>query len=74
MEKRWFRSWPIDMPKNLVYPEMSMGQMLRQTSTHSSARTAIVFRDIRLSYAQLDEYTDRFASGLVDAGVRKEIV
>lgn len=71
MEKTWFRSWPIDMPKNLVYPEISMGQMLRRASTHSSARTAIMFREIRLSYAQLDEYADRFASGLVEAGVQK---
>lgn len=60
------------MPKELVYPNLSMGEMLRNASSHTPNGTAIVFRDITISYAQLNEYTERFAAGLVETGVKKD--
>lgn len=72
MERPWFRIWPDGMPKELVYPNLSMGEMLRNASSHNPNVTAIVFRDITISYAQLNEYTERFAAGLVETGVKKD--
>ena len=72
MERPWFRIWPDGMPKELVYPNLSMGEMLRNASSHTPNGTAIVFRDITISYAQLNEYTERFAAGLVETGVKKD--
>lgn len=72
MERPWFRIWPDGMPKELVYPNLSMGEMLRNASSHTPNGTAIVFRDITISYAQLNEYTERFAVGLVETDVKKD--
>ena len=72
MERPWYRIWPDEMPKELVYPNLSMGEMLRNASSHNPNVTAIVFRDITISYAQLNEYTERFAAGLVETGVKKD--
>ena len=65
------RFWPHEMAKNLIYPKMSMGDMLRKASSHNADGTAIIFGDIAISYAQLDKYTGRFAASLARIGIVK---
>jgi long-chain acyl-CoA synthetase len=71
LERPWFRIWPDGVPRELVYPNLSMGEMLRNASSHNPNGTAIVFRDITINYAQLNEYAEKFAAGLAETGVKK---
>jgi len=49
---------------------LNLAMMLRESAQAHPHRTAIVLDDERLSYADLDAATDRFAAGLVRHGVR----
>ena len=66
-----FKSWPKDWPKSLNYPEIPVYAFLDQTATRIPNRRAIVFGGMELTYSQLKELSERFASALDDMGVQK---
>lgn len=70
-DKPWFRSWPVDMPRTLTYPDVALHGILRKTAREHSAKTAIVFNGGEISYAELDVLSDRFAASLVALDVMK---
>ncbi|MEE8541495.1 MAG: long-chain fatty acid--CoA ligase [Desulfobacterales bacterium] len=66
-----FKSWPDQWPKNLNYPELPVYSFLDQTAARVPNRIAIIFGGMELTYGQLKELSDRFATALDDMGVRK---
>lgn len=50
---------------------MNLRLMLEQTARHYGSKTAIVFGDSRLSYAELDEASTKVANALIKMGVSK---
>ncbi|MFZ5865948.1 MAG: class I adenylate-forming enzyme family protein [Thermodesulfobacteriota bacterium] len=66
-----FKAWPMDWPKSLNYPEIPVHEFLYQTAARVPNRIAIIFGGMELTYAELKELSDRFASALDDMGVRK---
>ncbi|MBR6825165.1 MAG: amino acid adenylation domain-containing protein, partial [Oscillospiraceae bacterium] len=55
-------------------PEQSFPEMLRETAKFMPDHTALVFREERLSYGELDCQTDAIASALLNRGVNREDV
>jgi fatty-acyl-CoA synthase len=53
--------------------EITLGRLLHETAARFPDNEALVYadRDFRLTYAQLDDLTDRLAKGLMALGVRK---
>jgi 2,3-dihydroxybenzoate-AMP ligase len=47
----------------------NLGELLRETARRFPRRTALVFGQKRITYAQLDEMTDRIAEGLERVGM-----
>ncbi|MEW6529508.1 MAG: AMP-binding protein [Thermodesulfobacteriota bacterium] len=66
-----FNAWPMDWPKSLNYPEIPVHEFLYQTAARVPNRIAVIFGGMELTYAELKELSDRFASALDDMGVRK---
>ena len=66
-----FKAWPKHWPKSQNYPEEPVYRILEQTAKRVPNRVAIIFGGMELTYAELKELSDRFASALVDMGVKK---
>jgi len=66
-----FNSWPKDWPKTLSYPEIPAYAFLDQTADRVPNRIAIIFEGMELTYAELRDLSNRFATALYAMGVRK---
>ena len=71
MAKVWLRHWPEGVPQNITYPEIPLAEILAATAKKYPSNTAIVFFGKRITYRELDDLCDRFASTLVSLGVKK---
>ena len=49
--------------------DFNLAVMLRESARRAPAKTAVILGDARLSYAQLDELSDRVAASLAAAGL-----
>jgi long-chain acyl-CoA synthetase len=70
----WFTAeagWPDEVPKNLEFPEMTLGEMLREAGRKFPDITAIWFLDSTMTYRELDEKVDRVATAFHRLGLRK---
>ncbi len=70
MEKN-FKCWPQGVFKNLTYPEIPVGEIIRSSARQWPWRNAIIFGGLEMTYAELDQLSDRFACALHGLGVRK---
>jgi long-chain acyl-CoA synthetase len=70
-ERIWTRHYDQGVPDHIEVPEVPLHQFLEETARKYPQQTATVFKGARLSYAQLDELTDRLAAGLAAMGLNK---
>ncbi len=72
LRRRQRRAWPPEVPREVTYPlgEVPIPDHLRAWAERHPDRAAIVFYGRVISYAELDELTDRFAGWLESVGVR----
>jgi long-chain acyl-CoA synthetase len=70
-EKPWYKLWPTSVRKNIDYPEVPLFEFLRNAAQKHPDKTAIVYFDRELTYKELDVLSDKFATALVDFGVKK---
>jgi len=70
MEKN-YKCWPKGAFKHLSYPEVPVFQLLRSAALQWPWRNAIIFGGTEITYAELDNLSDRFAAALAGMGVRK---
>lgn len=63
--------WPNGLPMSLHYPTLPVYKVLDKTARRSPERTAIIFKDRKLSYSQLSELSRRFASAMAAQGVKR---
>ena len=66
-----FNAWPQGWPQNLNYPGFPVNGFLDQTAARAADRIAIHFGGMELTYGELKNLADRFASALDDLGVKK---
>ncbi|MEM3783624.1 MAG: long-chain fatty acid--CoA ligase [Candidatus Bathyarchaeia archaeon] len=71
LEKPWYKLWPASVRKNIDYPEVPLFEFLRSAAQKYPDKTAIVYFDRELTYKELDVLSDKFATALVDFGVKK---
>ncbi|MHA1147118.1 MAG: AMP-binding protein [Promethearchaeota archaeon] len=65
------KSWPKGCKKHLDYPEITLGDLLRQAAKKYPNSDALWFEGFTMTYKELDEITDRFATGLSKLGIKK---
>jgi long-chain acyl-CoA synthetase len=71
VRSRQARSWPAGVPPEVSYPlgEIGMDEHLRHWARERPDHPAVVFYGAQLTYADLDEQSDRFAGWLAEVGV-----
>ena len=76
MEKVWLKHYEKGVPTSLTYPDVPMHYFLEQSATKFPNNPATIFGngsslDARLTFAQLDEQSNRLANALAAMGVKK---
>ncbi|MGH2348485.1 MAG: long-chain-fatty-acid--CoA ligase [bacterium] len=69
-ERPWLKFYEPGVPHTLEYPRITVPEFLDQSAARFPRHTATVFFGARLSYQAVKELADRFAAGLVHAGVK----
>ncbi|MBZ0274031.1 AMP-binding protein [bacterium] len=70
----WFAEgagWPAEVPKNATFVHKPLGQVLRDTTREHPEQDAVWFQGVRMKYRELDEMSDRVATGLANLGFKK---
>jgi long-chain acyl-CoA synthetase len=78
MEKPWVKHYDKGVPETIDYPAQPLHAFLEQAAAKYPNKPAIHFKPAHysfakssLSYAQLNDLTDRLAAALADMGVKK---
>ncbi len=67
----WMKLWPKETPRHIDYDRISLGQMLRNTAETYPESKAIYFEGFQMTYKELDEAADQFATALTRMGIKK---
>jgi long-chain acyl-CoA synthetase len=71
-ERPWFKSYDPGMPHTLQpYPEHTLLEVVSETVQQRPEHTAFIFKGRRMSYAELEQFSNAFAAALVELGVQK---
>lgn len=68
MEPRWLKFYDRGVPRSYAYPELTLPEMLAKVASEHPEAPATLFHGQRLTYRQLEERVERFATGLMDQG------
>ena len=70
-EKPWLKFYPDGVPGEIDIPEKSIPEVFDEAVEKWKDKTALIFYGKKISYRELGEQVDRFATALLDLGVRK---
>jgi long-chain acyl-CoA synthetase len=71
IKEYWMENWPEEVPRSIDYPEISLGQFLKETVEEYPDSQAIYFEGWRCTYKELDEMVDQLATALSKMGIKK---
>jgi long-chain acyl-CoA synthetase len=70
--KPWLAHYDQGVPPSLQpYPHKTLVDLVSESARQRPQHTALIFKGARLSYRELDHWTDAFAAALVTLGVQK---
>ena len=64
--------WPEGVPFTMDYPEIPVYALLDESAEKHPDATALIFQDRRITYRELKEEVDRFATALQKMGVARK--
>lgn len=70
-QRPWFAVWPKTVPKSLDYPKIALWEFLAQSAKKFPQQTALIHKNQRISYSELDFSSQKFALALNQLGVKK---
>ncbi|MCW2572605.1 MAG: Long-chain-fatty-acid--CoA ligase [Frankiales bacterium] len=70
-ERPWVRSYPEGVPGDFEFPKVPLTRLLDDAASSFPTNTALAFLGNKLSYKQLKDEVDRFATALARLGVGK---
>ena len=71
LSKPWLKYYPKGVPSEVDIPEVSVPELFDQRADKYASKTALIFYGNKISYKNLKELIDRFATALADLGVIK---
>ncbi|MCJ7667085.1 MAG: long-chain fatty acid--CoA ligase [Anaerolineae bacterium] len=71
MEKPWLKHYDRGVPHTIDYPDVPLHYFLEESARKYPDNVATVIQEGKLTYKELNEFTDRLAAALYDLGVRK---
>ncbi len=70
-EKPWLKFYEPHVPAYIDYPHSIIPATLEETARKHPDRTAMIFKDNKISYREYNETVDRFGAALQSLGVKK---
>ena len=72
MEERiWQKSYPKSVPVTVDYEKITLSETLKRTAGKYPETVALIMMGKKITYRELDELVDRFATALADLGLKK---
>jgi long-chain acyl-CoA synthetase len=71
LDKPWLKSYEKGVPATINYEEICMPDILDRTAREFPDKTALIFQGYTLTFRQLKEMVDRFATCLTAFGVKQ---
>jgi long-chain acyl-CoA synthetase len=71
LSKPWLKYYPKDVPEEVDIPLVSVPELFDQVADKYRSKNALIFYGKKISYSELKELVDRFATALADLGVGK---
>ena len=71
MERIWTKQYDPGVPATVEIPDIPMHQILDKTVQRFPDKTALIFFDKKITYAQFNELVNQFASALQKDGFKK---
>ncbi len=71
IKEYWTKNYPEEVPRHIDYPTINLGEYLKNTAKKYPNSQAIWFEGFRMTYKELDQACDQFATGLSKLGVKK---
>ena len=71
LERPWLKSYPEGLPPDIDIRNLSLGQAFDEAVERWKDKTAVIFYGRKLSYRELKDQVDRFATALHQLGVKK---
>jgi len=72
MDRFWTRHYETGVPKDLVFDPLTLPDLFEQAAAKWGHRPALTLKGKTLSYGQLKNQVDRFATALAGLGVKKD--
>ncbi|MBM9603466.1 long-chain-fatty-acid--CoA ligase [Desulfopila inferna] len=69
--KIWLNHYQKGVPRSLVYEELTMVDFLEQAASRYGERSALIFQGYTITYGELMDMVDRFATCLANFGIKK---
>ena len=70
MDKIWLKSYSPEVPTQIEIEKINPPEALARTAKRFPDNTALIFQGTKISFKKLDEMVSRFASALVDLGIK----
>ncbi len=71
MEFPWIRFYDKDVPKTLIYPDLTLPDVLNKTVADFPDFVALTFNKQDLTYREVNRKVNAFAHALIDIGIKK---
>jgi long-chain acyl-CoA synthetase len=71
LSKPWLKFYPEGVPAEVQIPEVSVPQLFDTIVDKYGSKPALIFYGKKISYSELRDLVDRFATALADLGVQK---
>jgi long-chain acyl-CoA synthetase len=71
-ERLWHRFYDPGVHSSLEFRDITIPDLLDESSDHSGDATAIIFMNAQLTYRELQDEVDRFATALAQLGAGKD--
>ena len=71
MERPWLKFYLKEVPPDIDISEQSVVQTFNEATEKWKNKTAGIFYGRKISYGELRDQTDRFATALCDLGIKK---
>ncbi|MCJ7569462.1 MAG: AMP-binding protein, partial [Anaerolineales bacterium] len=70
-ERPWFKHYEAEVPKSIEYPDVPLYHFLEKAAAKYPDQACARFKGSTITYAEMDELTDRLAGALTAMGVKK---
>ena len=70
-DKPWLNSYEKGIPETISFEEACLPEFLNRSAMEFPDHTALIFQGYKLTYRQINDMVNRFASCLLDFGIQK---